>query len=125
MSAQRFYQLVVSFGILTAIAFITERSHVLASIVSVMPLNITVTLWFLSSRTDSSAALSADFSRLLYATYLGGSKRDDLRASFLDAKGRWYVAGESSSADWPTKNATQATFAGQADNVVAALTRAP
>ena len=64
MSAQRLYQLLVSFGILTAIAFITERSHVLASIVSVMPLNITVTLWFLSSRTDSSAALSADFSRM-------------------------------------------------------------
>jgi hypothetical protein len=65
MSTQRIYQLLLSFGILTAVAFISERSHVLASIVSVMPLNITFALWFISTRADSSAALLADYSRMV------------------------------------------------------------
>lgn len=64
MGTQRIYELLVSFSILTAIAFISERSHVLASVVSVMPLNITFALWFISTRTDSSAALLADYSRM-------------------------------------------------------------
>ena len=65
MNTQRIYQLLVSFGILTAIAFVSERSHVLASVVSVMPLNITFALWFVSGNTGGEAALSADFSRMV------------------------------------------------------------
>ena len=65
MSTQCIYQLLVSFGILTAIAVISERSHVLASVVSVMPLNITFALWFVSTSTGGNAALSADFSRMV------------------------------------------------------------
>jgi hypothetical protein len=64
MSTQHIYQLLVSCGVLTVIAVISERSHVLASVASVMPLNITFALWFISTRTDSSAALSADYSRM-------------------------------------------------------------
>jgi hypothetical protein len=64
MIAQRIYQLLVSFVILTVIAFVSERSHVLAAVASVMPLNITFGLWFISTRADSSAALSADYSRI-------------------------------------------------------------
>ena len=65
MSTQRIYELLVSFGILTAIAFISERSHILASVVSVMPLNITFALWFISTSTGGDAAISADFSRMV------------------------------------------------------------
>jgi hypothetical protein len=64
MSTQRIYQLLISFSILTAMAFVSERSHVLASVLSVMPLNITFGLWFISTRTDSSAVLLADYSRM-------------------------------------------------------------
>jgi hypothetical protein len=64
MSIQRIYQLLVSFTVLAVIAFISGRSHVLAAVVSVMPLNITFALWFISTRTDSSAALLADYSRI-------------------------------------------------------------
>ena len=64
MTTQRIYQLLVSFAILTVMAFISERSHILAAVLSVMPLNITFGLWFTSARTDSSAALLADYSRM-------------------------------------------------------------
>jgi hypothetical protein len=63
--------------------------------------------------------LSADFSRLRYSTYVGGTKRDDGRTGFLDERGNWYLAGETASADWPTKNAFRATFAGNGDATVA------
>lgn len=63
--------------------------------------------------------LSADFSCLLYATYLGGTKRDDGRTGFLDDRGNWYLAGETGSPDWPAKNAFQTTFGGQGDAIVA------
>lgn len=65
MSTPRIYQLLISFGILTAIAFISGRSRVLAAVVSVMPLNITFALWFISTNTGGDAALSADFSRMV------------------------------------------------------------
>ena len=65
MSTQRISQLLVSFGILTAIAFISERSRVLAAVVSVMPLNITLALWFVSTNTGGDAAISANFSRMV------------------------------------------------------------
>ncbi len=64
MSAKHIYQLLVSCGVLTVIAAVSERSHVLASVASVMPLNITFALWFISTRADSNAALSADYSRM-------------------------------------------------------------
>jgi len=65
MSTQRIYQLLISFIILAVIAFISERSHVLASVVSVMPLNITFALWFVYTSAGGDAALSADFSRMV------------------------------------------------------------
>ena len=65
MSTQRIYQLLVSFGILTVIALVSERSHVLASVISVMPFNITFGLWFVYTSNGGDAALSADFSRMV------------------------------------------------------------
>ena len=65
MSTQRIYQLLISFIILAVIAFISERSRVLASVVSVMPLTITFALWFVSTSTGADAVISAEFSRMM------------------------------------------------------------
>ncbi len=65
MSTQRIYQLLVSFVILTVIAFVSERSHVLASVISVMPVNITFGLWFIYTSNGGDTAISADFSRMV------------------------------------------------------------
>jgi hypothetical protein len=56
--------------------------------------------------------LSADFSKLLYATYLGGPANDNGRSGFLGSDGSFYVVGASDGPGWPVKNAYQGTFAG-------------
>ena len=55
----------------------------------------------------------------VYATYLGGTRQNDggdvvdiALAMTADAAGNVYVAGESCSADFPTKNGFQTTFPG-------------
>ncbi|MFX0194684.1 MAG: SBBP repeat-containing protein [Candidatus Hodarchaeota archaeon] len=64
--------------------------------------------------------LSADFSQLIYSTYMGGSSNDDGRTSFLGSDGNWYLAGQSSSTDWPTMNAFQDYYGGgDIDGIVA------
>ena len=66
MSTQRIWQLLISFGILTAIAFISEKSRALASIVAVMPLNITIALWFVSTSSGGDSSLISDFTRMMF-----------------------------------------------------------
>jgi len=56
--------------------------------------------------------LSADFSRLLYSTFMGGSAFDAAKAGFLDGNGNIYITGASDGPGWPVKNAYQAEFAG-------------
>jgi hypothetical protein len=71
--------------------------------------------------------LSADFSRLLYSTYLGGPANDNGRSGFLGSDGSLYVTGSSDGPGWPTKNAYQDTFKGgpgdygAGDNILAKL----
>ncbi len=71
--------------------------------------------------------LSADFSRLLYSTYLGGLANDNGRSGFLGSDGSLYVTGSSDGPGWPTKNAYQDTFKGgpgdygAGDNILAKL----
>jgi hypothetical protein len=65
MCAQRIYQPLLSFGMIATVAFISGKSRVLASIVSVMPLNVTLALCFVCTNTDGNAGLSADFSRMV------------------------------------------------------------
>jgi hypothetical protein len=65
MSTQRICQLLVSFVTLAVIAFVSERSHVLASVVSVMPFNIAFGLWFVYTSSGGDTARSADFSRMV------------------------------------------------------------
>jgi hypothetical protein len=70
--------------------------------------------------------LSADFSHLLYATYLGGADFDYGRTAAVDANGTLYVAGHTGSRDWPVANSLQATYrGGGSDGVFVSLRPAP
>ena len=55
---------------------------------------------------DHDKSLTID-PTLKYSTYLGGSKGDYPRAIAVDGTGSVYVAGYTSSTDFPTSNATQ------------------
>jgi hypothetical protein len=53
------------------------------------------------------AAISAHGTRLLFATYLGGSDADEARALTLDNAGNLYITGKTNSLDFPVSNALQ------------------
>jgi uncharacterized membrane protein (GlpM family) len=65
MNTQRIVQLLVSFLIITTIALVSERSRVLASIITVMPLNVTLGLWFIYTSGQGDTSGLADFSRMV------------------------------------------------------------
>ncbi len=68
------------------------------------------------------AILSADGSRLLYASYLGGSGDDLIRSIALGPRGEVYLVGSTSSKDFPvTSNACQRKLAGNGDAFVVKL----
>jgi hypothetical protein len=68
------------------------------------------------------AVLSSDGSKLLYATYLGGSGDDLIRGLALGTGGEVYLAGNSSSRDFPvTAGAAQPKHKGKHDGVVVKL----
>lgn len=50
---------------------------------------------------------------LVYSTYLGGSNQDIVRTIAIDSTGSAYVAGDTSSANFPTANALQGTLKGR------------
>jgi hypothetical protein len=68
--------------------------------------------------------LDAAGSALVYSTYLGGSGIDRPNALAVDAAGNAYVAGVTSSADFPTANPIQASLKGGADAFVVTLNAA-
>ena len=58
------------------------------------------------------ARLSADGSKLVYSTYLGGRGGDRGQGVAVDAAGSAYVTGFSNSTNFPLVNPMQTTFAG-------------
>lgn len=60
--------------------------------------------------------LSADGSKLVYATYLGGSQEDAGRAIAVDAAGNVYLTGDTASANFPLSHAAQSTFGGRSQS---------
>ena len=71
------------------------------------------------------AKLSADGSQLVYSTYLGGRGNDSSAAIALDVGGAAYIAGETSSPDFPTTDGFQPVCVGvtsQVNAFVAKLT---
>jgi hypothetical protein len=64
---------------------------------------------------DSSAfltQLSADGSKFLFSTYLGGSSNDDARGLAVDASGSAYVVGNTRSGDFPVTSGAYETNLG-------------
>ncbi len=59
--------------------------------------------------------LSADFSSLIYSTYMGGMAFDTARSACLGPQGDLCLTGAANGPGWPVKNAVQATFAGTND----------
>src|ERR1700722_15899777 len=53
------------------------------------------------------AKISTDGMHLLYATYLGGTGKDEARGIALDGAGNAFIAGQTYSHDFPTHNAFQ------------------
>jgi hypothetical protein len=66
------------------------------------------------AKLDASGAL-------VYSTYLGGSGGDVGNAIAVDNAGNAYVAGNTGSTDFPTKNPAQSTFGGMTDGFIAVL----
>jgi len=65
--------------------------------------------------------LSADGSRILYSTYLGGSQADVGYGIAVDRSGNTYVTGDTRSSDFPLVNALQRSYGGTSDVFVAKL----
>jgi len=62
----------------------------------------------LSGRGNAFVAkISADTSRILYATYFGGSEIDEARGIAVDRSGRAYISGLTTSIDLPIHGALQ------------------
>ena len=55
---------------------------------------------------------------LAYSTFLGGSSTDHFHSIAVDSAGNAYVAGDTSSIDFPTANAIQPTITGRLDAFV-------
>jgi hypothetical protein len=58
---------------------------------------------------------------LLYATYLGGSGRDEGRGVAVDSAGNVWIAGVTESGDFPTLGAADSTLGGSGDAFVVRL----
>ena len=59
-----------------------------------------------------AAKIRADGTGVDYATYLGGSAGDSAFRLAVDAAGHAYIAGQTSSADFPVAAALQPAFGG-------------
>jgi hypothetical protein len=61
---------------------------------------------------------------LVYSTFLGGSGRDNANAIAIDGAGNAYVAGETQSPNFPTKNPIQSPSASSNDAFITAVSSA-
>ena len=74
-----------------------------------------------SGTTAFVLKLDASASAPLFATFLGGSVGEDATSIAIDARGNAFVAGWTSSPDFPLRNAFQAAPGGNKDAFVAKL----
>jgi hypothetical protein len=72
-----------------------------------------------------AVVVSADLSRLIYSTYLGGGGDDAGRAVTLDVHAGFYVGGRTTSLDWPVLNARPSPSRGARDAFVIAFVPGP
>jgi uncharacterized repeat protein (TIGR02543 family) len=67
------------------------------------------------------AKVNAAGNALIYSTYLGGSDSDSGNGIVVDLEGAAYVAGSTSSINFPTQNPIQGNHAGGYDAVIAKI----
>jgi hypothetical protein len=67
------------------------------------------------------AKLNAAGTALVYATYLGGNGGDIGNGIAVDSQGNAYVTGDTQSTNFPTANALQPAYGGNADAFVAKI----
>ena len=70
---------------------------------------------------DAFVAKLSATGELIYATYLGGSGDDSVNALALDSSENIYIAGETTSTDFPVLRAFQSTSAGGREGFLAKL----
>jgi hypothetical protein len=76
----------------------------------------------MSGNGDAFVAKFSPMGELLYSTYLGGSGDNEWgQAVALDASGNCYVAGATSSTNFPLVNPIQAILGGSTDTFITAL----
>lgn len=75
----------------------------------------------LAGAYDAFAAKLNPAGALVYASYLGGAGSDEATAIAVDSFGKAWIAGSSTSFDFPVRDAVQARAAGNGDAFVAAL----
>jgi hypothetical protein len=68
--------------------------------------------------------LAAAGNALVYSTYLGGSGSDNGNGIAVDAAGAAYVTGETTSSNFPTQSAYQATYSAGASTFITKLSPA-
>ena len=79
----------------------------------------------LTARTDGFVAkLDSSGSSLLYSTYLGGAGLDEAWSISVDAGGKAYVAGRTTSLNFPVVHAAQASIRGDGDAFLSVLNEA-
>ena len=66
--------------------------------------------------------MSADLRQNLYVTYFGGRAADEGRAGAVAASGAVIFGGQTTSSDYPVKDAHDSTYGGGLDAVVTSLT---
>ncbi|GIX50660.1 MAG: hypothetical protein KatS3mg132_854 [Limisphaera sp.] len=66
------------------------------------------------------AKISADGTRLIWLTYLGGAAHEAALAMAVDAAGAVYLTGFTASTNFPTRNPLQAAPAGEPDRTLGA-----
>jgi hypothetical protein len=71
-----------------------------------------------TARLIVTAKIAAAGNALAWYTYVGGSALNDGQKIALDSSGNTYVAGFTSSTDFPVRNAAQALFGGGYENAV-------
>jgi len=70
------------------------------------------------AKLDTAASGAAS---MLYSTYLGGGQHEQANAIAVDSSGNVYVAGQTASSDFPTRNAYQTVLGAVANGVTDAF----
>jgi hypothetical protein len=106
----------------TAVATDTSGNTIVAGYTTTLDLGGTSTVFGTAQRTSAFVAkISASGNQLLFCTYLGGTLDTRAYALAIDHWNNIYIAGETTSSDYPVYRAIQPQMKGSGDAFVAEL----